>query len=68
MHGTATFYSKLTVSCIKPTLRNDEMGVLLPYSEFKKFHSFHPAEGFRSCLLWLHTRSNFTAYVQNVFR
>ena len=32
MHGPAKFYSKLTVSYITPTHRNDETGVLLPYS------------------------------------
>ena len=31
----ATFYSKLTVGYIKPTHRNYEKEVLLPYSEFK---------------------------------
>jgi hypothetical protein len=50
MHGTATFYSKLTVSYMKPTHRNDETEVLLSYSEFKELHSFHSENSFSPCI------------------
>ena len=68
MHGPARFYSKLTVSYIKPTHRNDETEVLLTFSEFKELHSFHSAESFRPCILWLPTRYSITANVPNVFQ
>jgi hypothetical protein len=67
-HRHATFYSKLTVSYIKTTHRNYETEILLPYSEFKKLQSFHSADSFRPCIFWLHTRSSFTEYGQNVYR
>ena len=34
----------------------------------KIFHSFHSSDSFSPCILWLHTRSSFTAYVPDVFR
>ena len=35
MHRSAMFYSKLTVTDIKPTYNNDETEVFLPYAEMK---------------------------------
>jgi hypothetical protein len=34
-HGPSTFYSKMTVSYIMPTHRNDEMQLLLTFSELR---------------------------------